>query len=117
MEIHDFKKHISKGKTELVIEALLLNLKGVDSLKDVYNQIILLSSKYQLLKHDQLLNNTSHTDIELAKLNRNKNIPEEIIINYINKYEPPAKSEGFDKIINISTKENLEKIIKQNEIS
>lgn len=69
MEIHDLKKHISKGKTELVIETLLLNLKGLDSLKDVYNQIILLSSKYQLLKHDQLLNNTSHTDIELAKLN------------------------------------------------
>lgn len=66
---------------------------------------------------DTLININKIRDIELAKLNRNKNISEEIIINYINKYEPPTKSEGFDKIINISTKENLEKIIKQNETS
>jgi energy-coupling factor transporter ATP-binding protein EcfA2 len=64
---------------------------------------------------DTLINVNKIRDNELAKLNRNKNIPEETIIKFINKYEPPTKSEGFDKIINVSTKENLEKLIKRNE--
>lgn len=64
---------------------------------------------------DTLINVNKIRDNELAKLNRNKNIPEETIIKFISKYETPTKVEGFDKIINVSTKENLEKLIKRNE--
>lgn len=69
MKIDELKNYISKGKTELTIDTLLINLKGDERLNDVYNQIVLLSSKFQLIKHDHLINNDSYSSAELAKVN------------------------------------------------
>lgn len=60
---------------------------------------------------DILLRVNKKRDEELKPLGRHKNVPIETIEKYLKIYEPPTKFEGFDEIIHIDNKKDLEKYL------
>lgn len=62
---------------------------------------------------DTIIDINKKRDLELIKIKREKNIPEDVIKNFINRYEEPTKDEGIDEIIFVDTKKDLEKMSKQ----
>ena len=47
-------------------------------------------------------------DLELSKLNREKDIPDSVLTSFVKNYEEPEKEEGIDEIIHVDTKKELE---------
>lgn len=60
---------------------------------------------------DLLVDVNKKRDIELEPLGRHKKVPITTIENYIRLYEPPTKFEGFDEIVHIDNKADLQKYI------
>lgn len=62
---------------------------------------------------DIIIDINKKRDLELIKTKREKNIPDDVIKNFITRYEEPSKDEGIDEIIFVDTRKDLEKMSKQ----
>lgn len=60
---------------------------------------------------DLLIKVNQKRDIELEPKGKHKKVPEDTIKNYIKIYEPPTKLEGFNEIVKIDNRKELQKYI------
>lgn len=79
--------------------------------KKDFNIIAVVFNKGGYGIEDLIINVNRKRDIELKKLNKDKNIPDNIILAHIKKYEAPNKFEGFNEIIHINNIKELEKYV------
>mgnify|MGYP000853773554 CR=1 FL=1 len=116
-----FKKRLQtsiKNRNDIIIDMTNINrysrelvLSKLGENKKYYKVKAVVFNEGGKGMEDIIININKKRDLELLKSKREKNIPEFVLKDYINKYQEPSKDEGFDEIIHVSTKKELENIL------